>query len=78
MVIISLLLALAGAAPPEGQHATLQACEMTPGGWVCRYTIPAVTLMGAANAPPPTVPLAPTAQTSPPTPAMPSLSLIHI
>ena len=72
MVIISLLLALAGAAPPEGQHATLQACEMTPGGWGCRYTIPAVTLMGAANAPPPTVPLAPTAQTSPPTPAMPS------
>ncbi len=63
MVMISLLLALAGATPPEGEHATLQACEMTPGGWVCHYTIPAITLLGAANAPPPTVTLTPTVQT---------------
>lgn len=72
MVMISLLLALAGAAPPEGQHATLQACEMTASGWVCRYTIPAVTLLDAANAPPPMVTLAPTLQTLPPTPTTPS------
>lgn len=69
MVMISLLLGLAGAAPPEGQHATLQACEMTPSGWVCRYTIPAVTLLGAANAPPPAITLPPTVQTLPPPPA---------
>lgn len=60
MVMISLLLALAGAPPPEGEHATLQACEMTSSGWVCHYTIPAVTLLGAANAPPPIVTLSPT------------------
>ncbi|WP_340645467.1 hypothetical protein [Phenylobacterium sp.] len=57
--MISLLLALAAAPPVEGEHATLQACEMTGGGWVCHYTIPAVTLVGAANAPPPRITLAP-------------------
>ena len=60
MAMIALLLALAGAAPPEGEHATLQSCEMTPSGWVCTYTIPAVTLLGTANAPPPQVILTPT------------------
>jgi hypothetical protein len=60
MVMIALLLALAGATPPEGEHATLQSCEMTPSGWVCHYTIPAVTLLGSANAPPPQVTLTPT------------------
>jgi hypothetical protein len=64
MVMISVLLALAGATPPEGEHATLQACEMTSGGWVCHYTIPAVTLLGVANPPPPTVTLSPALQTS--------------
>lgn len=70
MAMIALLLALAGAAPPEVEHATLQSCEMTPSGWVCTYTIPAVTLLGTANAPPPQVvltprPLPPTAAASP-------------
>lgn len=57
--MISLLLALAAALPAEGEHATLESCEMTGGGWVCHYTIPAVTLVGAANAPPPQITLAP-------------------
>ena len=65
--MIALLLALAGAAPPEGEHATLQSCEMTASGWVCHYTIPAVTLLGSANSPPSQVVLTPTIP--PPRPA---------
>ncbi|CAN5706284.1 hypothetical protein BH10PSE5_BH10PSE5_19630 [soil metagenome] len=69
MAMIALLLALAGAAPPEGEHATLQSCEMTPSGWVCTYTIPAVTLLGTANAPPQVVltprPVPPTTAAAP-------------
>ena len=67
MAMIALLLALAGAAPQEGEHATLQSCEITPSGWVCTYTIPAVTLLGTANAPPPQV--VPTPRPPPPTTA---------
>lgn len=59
--MISLLLALAGAAPVEGEHATLQSCEMTPSGWVCHYSIPAVTLMGSTSAAPPQITLTPLA-----------------
>ena len=36
-------------------EATLQSCEMTPDGWVCRYRMPAVTLVGAAEGQPPPV-----------------------
>lgn len=50
--MISLLLALAGSLPPQGdQQATLQSCEMTPSGWVCHYSIPAVTLLGSGDLP---------------------------
>lgn len=59
--MIALLIALAAApAPVEGQ-ATLQSCEMTPGGWVCHYSMPPVTLIGtpdgqtSASQPPQTV-----------------------
>lgn len=75
--MIALLIALAAApAPAEGQ-ATLQSCEMTPNGWICHYTMPPVTLVGApegqtpAGPPPATVPapivVPPTMVAPPPT-----------
>ena len=64
--MIMLLLALLADAPaaPEAQ-ATLQACEMTPNGWVCHYAMPSVTLLVSPDK---TIPISP----SPPTLAVPA------
>jgi hypothetical protein len=62
--MISLLLALAGSALLQEEQAKLQSCEMTPGGWVCHYQMPAVTLspgvtLTPESAPPPVAPFLP-------------------
>lgn len=60
-----LLLALADEPPPQEARAALQSCEMTPGGWVCTYKMPPITLIGTPDggattaAPPSTVALPP-------------------
>lgn len=61
--MIALLIALAGApaeAAQDGQ-ATLKSCDMTPGGWVCHYQMPSVTLLVSPDgkSSPVTVPAAP-------------------
>lgn len=70
--MIALLLALAAApeapAAQEGQ-ATLQSCEMTPGGWVCHYRMPPVTLVGTSGDTPPNT-LSPPPITVTPMPAV--------
>mgnify|MGYP001227001987 CR=1 FL=1 len=48
-----LLLALADSPPTQEGQAALQSCEMTPGGWVCTYKMPPITLVGTAEAKPP-------------------------
>lgn len=55
MIVLLLALAAAPGAPAaqEGQ-AALQSCEMTPGGWICHYKMPPVTLMGTPDTSPPT------------------------
>jgi hypothetical protein len=53
--MILLLLALADAQTGQDGRATLQSCEMTPGGWVCRYRMPPVTLLGTADSAPPLI-----------------------
>lgn len=72
--MIALLLALAAApgtpaapAAQEGQ-AALQSCEMTPGGWICHYKMPPVTLVGTPDTTPPGTVSPPPITVTPPMP----------
>lgn len=78
--MIALLLALAAApgapaeaGPQEGQ-ATLQSCEMTPGGWICHYKMPPVTLVGTPDTTPPGTVAPPPITVTPPPPPMPAVA----
>ena len=44
--MLSLILLLA-VQPPQSEQAFLRSCDMTDAGWVCRYTIPAVSAVPA-------------------------------
>lgn len=48
-----LLLALAQGPAPQEAQAALKACEMTAGGWVCHYQIPAMTIVRPLEIDPP-------------------------
>ena len=75
--MIALLLALAVApeapAAQEGQ-ATLQSCEMTPGGWICHYKMPPVTLVGTPGDTPPNTVSPPPLTVTPPMPTVAPIS----
>lgn len=58
--MLSLILLLA-VQPPQSEQAFLRSCDMTDAGWVCRYTIPAVSAVPApANGGRPANPATPT------------------
>lgn len=65
------LILLLAAQPPQTEQAFLRSCDMTDAGWVCRYTIPAVSAVpapanGGGPAAPVTPPTGPAADAGPP------------
>ena len=68
--MIALLLALAAEPAAAESQATLQSCDMTPGGWVCHYQMPSVTLLVSPDGKAP-VTTTPTAPATPPAATLP-------